>query len=594
MSKLVIINRAVPGSGKTTALKTIENTLNECGIDIKSDFKAHSTDEFFMIGDKYVFDITTLNDYHRQNLDDFEKSLIKGIKIVVCDNTNLLPWQCRVYTNLARLYGYKIVFLNIEPKSLEEHLETQKITTQNPSAHNVPQEILERNIEEWRIYNDLLDKNAPINTIRHRHYVWDRENNCRKDVGVAEHFDSDFLISLPSWWDKEIIKNRLSEIIKSIGKFDCIFHTCGNEKMPLVWALKGLNAEVNTMCILIHGKEHRDIIGVAQKFTQNTKIYNIEIDAFNLQEIKNRIKEFVDKHNLIDKKIAFNLTGGTKIMLLAGLSVATELKRKAFYIDTNQNLYSLNENILIEKIPPLSRVNDFLKANTQGLKAIQDTDVNKIKSRSDATRLLFDNKDKIGRLYKRLHGYIDFKTLKNKDFSVQIGSLYISLEDKSLVLKDARQSFRINGDIDELVTYIIGGWFEEYVYLELLPLVEQGAIYDLQINIRLRDKTITTYQYCDTYQEFDILFTNGYKLFAMECKSGIIRSEHIEKLNHIKRQYGDLSTICILAALNTPYHQTTKKKIKDSNLNIIVSDYAKNIMELIGVKSFKIDQIQVD
>ncbi|RTI86054.1 hypothetical protein C3I04_02780 [Campylobacter jejuni] len=579
--KLTIINRAVPGSGKTTALKTIEDALDECGIDTKSDFKVHSTDEFFMVGDKYVFDIAKLNDYHKENLENFKESLIMGIKIVVCDNTNLLPWQCKAYTDLARLYGYKIVFLNIEPKSLEEHMETQKVTVQNPSAHNVPQDILERNIKDWRIYNDLLDKNTPINPIRHRHYVWDRENKCRKDVGVTEHFDTDFVISLPSWWDKEIIKNRLREIIKSIGKYDYIFHTCGNEKMPLVWALRGLNAEDNTMCILIHGKDHKEIIGVAQKFTQNAKIYNIEVDVFNLQEIKNRIKDFIEKHNLMSKKIAFNLTGGTKIMLLAGLSVATELKKKAFYIDTNQNLYSLNDNILKERIRPLSRVSDFLKANTQGLEIVQDTDMNKIKSKIGATRLLFDNKDKIRELYKRLHEYIDFKTFKSKNFDIQIGSLCVSLNNKDLILKDKYQSVTINGDADELVAYIIGGWFEEYVYLELLPLVEQGIIYDLQINTKLRNKTLAEYRYRD-YQEFDILFTDGYKLFAIECKSGAVKAEHIEKLSHIKRQYGELGVICILIALYMPHHPTTKKKIKDSNFNVVNDDYAKNIVKLIS------------
>ncbi|WP_208335070.1 DUF1887 family protein [Campylobacter sp. US33a] len=579
--KLTIINRAVPGSGKTTALKTIEDALDEYGVDTKSDFKVHSTDEFFMVGDKYVFDIAKLNDYHKENLENFKESLIMGVKIVICDNTNLLPWQCKAYTDLARLYDYKIVFLNIEPKSLEEHMETQKVTVQNPSAHNVSQDILERNIKDWRIYNDLLDKNTPINPIRHRHYVWDRENKCRKDVGVTEHFDTDFVISLPSWWDKEIIKNRLREIIKSIGKYDCIFHTCGNEKMPLVWALRGLNAEDNTMCILIHGKDHKEIIGVAQKFTQNAKIYNIEVDVFNLQEIKNRIKDFIEKHNLMSKKIAFNLTGGTKIMLLAGLSVATELKKKAFYIDTNQNLYSLNDNILKERIRPLSRVSDFLKANTQGLEIIQDTDMNKIKSKIGATRLLFDNKDKIRELYKRLYEYIDFETFKSKNFDIQIDSLCVSLNNKNLILKDKHQSVTINGDVDELVAYIIGGWFEEYVYLELLPLVEQGIIYDLQINTKLRNKTLAKYRHRD-YQEFDILFTDGYKLFAIECKSGAIKAEHIEKLSHIKRQYGELGVICILIALYMPHHPTTKKKIKDSNFNVVNDDYAKNIVKLIS------------
>ena len=84
------------------------------------------------------------------------------------------------------------------------------------------------------------------------------------------------------------------------------------------------------------------------------------------------------------------------------------------------------------------------------------------------------------------------------------------------------------------------------------------------------------------HKEFDILFTDGYKLFAIECKSGTVKAEHIEKLSHIKRQYGELGAICILIALYMPHHPITKKKIKDSNLNVVNGDYVKNIMKLIS------------
>ncbi|BDB64150.1 hypothetical protein T36_0597 [Helicobacter cinaedi] len=97
--KLVIINRAVPGSGKTTALKTIELALKEEGLDTQKDFAIHSTDEFFMVEERYIFDIEKLNAYHKQNEKNFKDSLAKGISVVVCDNANLLPWQCEVYTN---------------------------------------------------------------------------------------------------------------------------------------------------------------------------------------------------------------------------------------------------------------------------------------------------------------------------------------------------------------------------------------------------------------------------------------------------------------------------------------------------------------
>lgn len=217
-TKLVIINRAVPGSGKTTALKTIKATLIEGGLDTQKDFAVHSTDEFFMVGEKYDFKLDKLNGFHRQNEEEFENSLKKSISVIVCDNTNILPWQCEPYTNLARKYSYKIAFLNIEPKSLEEHMKTQELTPQNPSAHQVPKEILKRNIEEWYIYNVLFQdkKENFINPLQHRHFMWNEEELSRIDAGVmAKQFDHDYLISLPSWWDKNELQKKLIELINN-------------------------------------------------------------------------------------------------------------------------------------------------------------------------------------------------------------------------------------------------------------------------------------------------------------------------------------------------------------------------------------------
>jgi len=99
--KTVIINRAVPGSGKTTISKSIMRHLKAKGLSLS----IHSTDDFFMIDGKYYFDITKLYEYHLLNIRNFEHSLQNKTDIVICDNTNIAPWQTKLYSDLARFHG---------------------------------------------------------------------------------------------------------------------------------------------------------------------------------------------------------------------------------------------------------------------------------------------------------------------------------------------------------------------------------------------------------------------------------------------------------------------------------------------------------
>ena len=51
--KTVLINRAVPGSGKTTFSNCIYDAVRGAGLSIA----VHSTDSFFMVGNQYKFDL---------------------------------------------------------------------------------------------------------------------------------------------------------------------------------------------------------------------------------------------------------------------------------------------------------------------------------------------------------------------------------------------------------------------------------------------------------------------------------------------------------------------------------------------------------
>ena len=166
--KTVIINRAVSGSGKTTLSRCVTEALRARGLSVA----VHSTDEFFMKNGRYCFDINVLNKYHARNLADFTADLERGIDVVICDNMNLLPWQAQPYTDAARRYKYRILFLNFLPRELEKHLAAQVVTKEKPDAHGLSRELLERFIRNFNDYNDLLDHNTPRDTKRHHKFVW--------------------------------------------------------------------------------------------------------------------------------------------------------------------------------------------------------------------------------------------------------------------------------------------------------------------------------------------------------------------------------------------------------------------------------------
>ena len=73
IKKTVIINRAVPGSGKTTITNCIVNELKNNNLNIAT----HSTDEYFMVENRYVFDISKLYEYHQTNINEFKKSMLR-------------------------------------------------------------------------------------------------------------------------------------------------------------------------------------------------------------------------------------------------------------------------------------------------------------------------------------------------------------------------------------------------------------------------------------------------------------------------------------------------------------------------------------
>ena len=105
--------------------------------------------------------------------------------------------------------NYQIIFITLNPRQLSKHVESQKVTSEKPDAHEVDEEILKNMIREYYIYDDLLNPRTFIDEDKHVQYKWDIEKHEKIIIGTAKHFDSDFII--------RILPNEYIEAQTTIG-----------------------------------------------------------------------------------------------------------------------------------------------------------------------------------------------------------------------------------------------------------------------------------------------------------------------------------------------------------------------------------------
>ncbi len=209
LRQTVLINRAVPGSGKSSFARIIFATMEREGVSVC----VHSTDDYFMVDVRYVFDIRKLGEYHRRNLAAFKASLAEGIGLVVLDNTDEHPWETRPYTDAARAAGYRILFLNFQPRALEAHLAAQQVTPEKPDAHQVPEDSLREHIADFLAYDELLRPGAVPDSARHADYRWDEDTLTlvRLDTPVVPFDFDDVIVVKPE--DYHALKDGIGDLV---------------------------------------------------------------------------------------------------------------------------------------------------------------------------------------------------------------------------------------------------------------------------------------------------------------------------------------------------------------------------------------------
>ncbi|EJB67585.1 DNA methyltransferase [Helicobacter pylori] len=194
------------------------------------------------------------------------------------------------------------------------------------------------------------------------------------------------------------------------------------------------------------------------------------------------------------------------------------------------------------------------------------------------SNLLYEHRSRIIPLYQRINNsYSKDKTIKICDNNLKLlykdHQVCVNIDGKKVEL-------RYSGNEDDFRKYIIGGWFEEYIYFELLNLLDKQVIYDLRLNMRLSVESMTDTQRNERpiYAELDMAFSDGKNLYIIECKSGGLKDKGVlANLSTNAQIFGGANAKCILISSDDHLGQNIQEKIKILNIKFIFKDFKENI-----------------
>jgi hypothetical protein len=320
---------------------------------------------------------------------------------------------------------------------------------------------------------------------------------------------------------------------------------------------------------------------------RRTSIHSEDCPDRNVQEIRvwaeARADEIVASYR--DSRRILNLTGGTKLMMLAFLEAFRNRGMEAIYCDTDHgHIEYLYTNRQASSLPVnVLKLKSCLAA--QGYKFREKTpDAEGLESRKELTQRLVAHAPRIEKLIQKLNGaWYEYDARRNLQATVAVGGL--DGEEKRLLetmrdldLLDARGVFR-----NEMAArYLGGGWLEEWCWQVGRDLEggEEGKRlrhdrWGIGLEIepfdapRIPGKNFLL-------NELDAVIVHRNRMLLIECKTGTqiadqSQSQHIlNKLDALGDQFGGrLSTRWLLTARQIRPDAQARERARRYRIRII-------------------------
>ena len=370
----------------------------------------------------------------------------------------------------------------------------------------------------------------------------------------------------------DLPKALLSSSIVPVGgsepasrEYDVVLHLLGEQTIPVVFGMRQFRS---VMDVILTTKEYEDVaLRLAEAVGMERRPVIIS-DPFKPAATRRAITTQVETLPS-DARIAVNMTGGTKLMFAGALSACWELGLDPFYFEIRHHTAIFLRDGSSVPFVGISNIEDFIAASdfvtlNPGKWPIEANAVRNrrltvtptIWQERAALRGLYTSKefldfgnnyDRHQPAYERDELAFDFKW-KSGEVSVAKGSA------PKLVLNQKHIDVPRKG----LFPFIQGGWLEEYVYLLLAPLQEEGLISDVRVGYEPGYPDGASYDW--GAQEFDCAFTDGKRLWIVECKAGPVRQGAVQKLENILRRYGGIAARGLLVS-SFPLSDAIQKRV---------------------------------
>lgn len=391
-------------------------------------------------------------------------------------------------------------------------------------------------------------------------------------------------IVLPNEW-LEWHGRQVRTTNTKFDQYDAVFHLFGEQRMP---SLLGVIQLLSRKHIFVNSAQFPS--KVMKQFLGDAEYGEIAVDPYDPENVRSTILARIAKMP-VDAKVGFNLTGGTKLMYAGALAACRKVNATPFYFNSRTHqMFDLN-NFKKFKTEIISSVETFIKLNGNNLfisKAGHWSDIPGIESldRKALTNELWQARSKISKCYRYVSrhnaSFQPFQWDNEEDIYVKLS------RDKSVKISIGPKHFEFR-EWPDFAKYLSGGWFEEYTFMKLQPLVDAGLIKDMRIGLEISFKengcdnessSICAQMrnlFGEAYQELDIAFTDGRRLYVIECKAGYIKSDYVMKIQNIVRYLGGIEGRGILASCFEPTNSVVKKKIDDSrNIQLASGEHLLN------------------
>ena len=378
-------------------------------------------------------------------------------------------------------------------------------------------------------------------------------------------------ISLPAQWLEQYgVEPKGARA--ATGGFDLVFHLFGEQRLPALLGMRQFEAGRH---VFVNSADYR---ATCMRAFMNLEGFDeLPVDPWNARAVHDRITQYA--HNQPgNTRIGINLTGGTKLMFAGALSAARELGATPFYFDSRNRRVTFIDSLRSAPIRPIASVETFLLLNGDGLKVSNPgKTVDLSPDRRLLTETLWRHRDQVASHYKELcyindcHEKLRKKGAALTPFKVE-GNGFVFALHPNLVATVLGHGLDLRFESwPGLAKYLAGGWFEEYVYWQCKPYEDAGVIQDVRINVELhldRQSAGKAQPFNASYNELDIVFTDGHSLYIAECKAGKVTQEQIMKLQNLVRFYGGVEGHGVIACCFPPSVESVRRKIKDARLSL--------------------------